>query len=103
MNKPLIKAKFNSVIIEPVEIEGQNTSHIVIPDIEKNSNKIGKIIDVGPGKYTITGEFIKNSSKVGEIVILPAMNFGKFYFQNKMYYVGPENELLGTVENVKIK
>jgi co-chaperonin GroES (HSP10) len=98
-----LKAKFNSVIIEPVELEGMGSSHIVIPDFEKESNKIGRILDVGPGKYSITGEFIKNVSKVGEIVILPTMGFGKFFMGNNTYYVGPENDLLGTIEDAKIK
>ena len=38
---------------------------------------MGTVVAVGPGKPTITGEFIPTNLKVGDKVVLPTMGFTK--------------------------
>jgi hypothetical protein len=54
---------------------------------------------VGPGKHTISGEFISTQLQIGDKVILPTMGFTKLPFDGEEYYVGPENQVLAKVKN----
>ena len=55
-----LEALFNAVIVKPLEIEETKFGSIVVPDVGKDKNEHGEVIAVGPGKPTITGEFIKS-------------------------------------------
>lgn len=94
-------AKFNAVFVKPIELEETTHGNIIIPDVGKENNELGEVVAVGPGHYTVTGEFINTQTKVGEKVILPTMGFTKFKFQGEEYYAGKENELLGSISKTK--
>ena len=55
---------------------------------------MGEVIAVGPGKPTITGDFIPTILKEGDTVVLPTMGFTKLPYNGEEYYVGPENQVL---------
>ena len=67
MNNTTIKPLHNNVLIKPLDEEEQQHGNIIMPDIGKEMDRKGEVIAVGPGQYTITGEFIKVSLLVGEI------------------------------------
>lgn len=92
-----LQAKYNSIIVQPKELEEASQGNIIIPDMGKENNEIAEVIDVGPGHYSVTGTFIETQSKVGDLVILPTMGFTKFKFQGEVYYIGKENEILGNI------
>jgi co-chaperonin GroES (HSP10) len=54
---------------------------------------------VGPGKYSVTGQFISTVLKPGDKVVLPTMGFTKLPFDGEEYYVGPENQILCKIKN----
>ena len=60
-------------------------------------NQTGEVVAVGPGKHTITGEFIKTISSVGDIVVLPTQGFTKLPYEGEEYWVGPENQVLAKI------
>ena len=91
-------AKFDAVIVKPLETEETMYGSIVVPDAGKDRNEQGKVIAVGPGKYTVTGEFIESEIKVGDVVVLPTMGFTKLQFEGDEYYVGPESQVLAVIE-----
>ena len=68
-----IKATFNAVIVKPKSQEEQMYGNLVVPDLGKEKNLSGTIVSVGPGHYSITGEFIPTQLKEGQEVILPQM------------------------------
>ena len=70
---------------------------IVVPDAGKDRNEQGEVVSVGPGKHTVTGEFIPTETKVGDIVVLPTMGFTKFQFNGDEFYVGSEQQILATI------
>tara|TARA_B100000497_G_scaffold124414_1_gene158875 strand:+ start:292 stop:663 length:372 start_codon:yes stop_codon:yes gene_type:complete len=99
-----LEALFDAVIIKPIETEETTYGGIIVPDLGKDKNEMGTIVAVGPGKPTITGEFIKTILKVGDKVILPTMGFTKLPYDGEEYYVGPENQVLGRIkQKVAIK
>ena len=92
-----LKAKFDAVIVKPLEEQETTYGSIIVPDTGKEKNFHGEVIAVGPGKYTITGEFLKLTTKVGEIVVLPTMGFTRLEHKGNEYFVGPENMILAEV------
>lgn len=92
-----LKAKFDAVIVKPLEEQETTYGSIIVPDAGKDRNIHGEVVAVGPGKSTVTGEFIKTETKVGEIVILPTMGFTKLEHKGNEYFIGPEQSLLAQV------
>lgn len=98
-----LEALFDAVIVKPIELEETTYGNIIVPDVGKEKNETGKIIAVGPGKPTFSGEFIKTILKVGDKVVLPTMGFTKLPYDGEEYYVGPENQILAKItETVEI-
>lgn len=92
-----LEALFDAVIVKPIEAEETTYGGIIVPDIGKEKNETGIVVSVGPGKSTITGEFIKTILKVGDKVVLPTMGFTKLPYDGEEYYVGPENQILSKI------
>jgi co-chaperonin GroES (HSP10) len=65
----------------------------------KEKNEKATVVAVGPGKHTITGDFIKTQIQIGDVVILPTMGFTKLEHDSEEYYVGPENQILAKIKN----
>ena len=93
-----LEALFDAVIVKPIENEEVTYGGIIVPDMGKELNEVGEVLAVGPGKHTHSGEFLKTTIKVGDIVVLPTMGFTKLQFDGEEYYVGPENQILAKVK-----
>lgn len=94
-----LEALFDAVIVQPLESEETTFGNIIVPDLGKEKNEMGTVVAVGPGKPTITGEFISTNLKVGDRVVLPTMGFTKLPYNGEEYYVGPENQVLAKVKS----
>ena len=92
-----LNAKFDAVIVKPLETEETMYGSIVVPDAGKDRNEQGLVVAVGPGKFTATGHFLKTEIQEGDIVVLPTMGFSKFQFNGDEFYIGPENQVLATI------
>jgi len=92
-----LEALFDAVIVKPVEEEETMYGNIVVPDLGKDKNEKGTVVAVGPGKSTVTGDFIKTIVEIGDVVILPTMGFTKLEHDGEEFYVGPENQILAKV------
>lgn len=92
-----LEALFDAVIVKPRETEETTYGNIIVPDLGKEKNEMGTVVAIGPGKPTITGEFIPTNLKVGDEVILPTMGFTKLPYDGVDYYVGPENQILAKI------
>jgi chaperonin GroES len=94
-----LEALFNAVIVKPLSQEEQSYGNIIVPDMGKEKNEKATVVAVGPGKHTITGDFIKTQIQIGDVVILPTMGFTKLEHDSEEYYVGPENQILAKIKN----
>lgn len=92
-----LEALFDAVIVKPIELEETTYGNIIVPDLGKEKNEMAEVISVGPGKSTITGDFISTTLKVGDKVVLPTMGFTKLPYDGEEYYVGPENQVLAKI------
>ena len=94
-----LEALFDAVIVKPFESEETTYGNIIVPDLGKEKNEFGEVVAVGPGKPTISGEFISTVLKVGDKVVFPTMGFTKLPYDGEEYYVGPENQVLAKVNS----
>jgi len=94
-----LNATFDAVIVKPKEEDESKFGSIVIPDMGKEKHLTGEIVGVGPGKYSITGEFIPTTLKVGQNVILPQMSPVKVEINREEYYVCSENTVLAIIKD----
>jgi chaperonin GroES len=93
-----LEALFDAVIVKPQETEETTFGNIIVPDLGKEKNETAMVVAVGPGKYSVTGNFIPSTVKVGDKVVLPTMGFTKFPCDNEEYYVGPESQILARIK-----
>ena len=93
-----LEALFDAVIVRPIEEEETIYGNIVVPDLGKDRNEKGEVIAVGPGKPTVTGNFISTTVQVGDVVILPTMGFTKLEYDGEEYFIGPENQILARIK-----
>lgn len=68
-----IRPLADRVVVKPMELEEKKQGGIIIPDTAKEKPQQGKIIAVGPGKISDSGEKVAMEVKVGDIVL-----YGKY-------------------------
>lgn len=96
----MIEAVFDSILIEPGKLEDRKKgSNIIIPDVGKEKNIGGTVVSAGPGKYTVTGQFIPTTIKVGDKVIIPPMGPIKIDFEGNTYYGCSETMVLAIIKS----
>ena len=88
----------NNVVVKQLDEEESKYGNIVIPDMGKEIGKKGTVIQVGPGSYTLTGDFIPTSVTKGEIVCYPAFGGQKVIIDNEEFFVFKEQDLLVVLE-----
>ncbi len=94
-----LEALYNAVIVKPVEAEETSYGGIIVPDLGNEKNKLGKVVTVGKGYYSVTGTWIDTVIKEGDVVVLPTMGFSKLEHEGEEYWIGPENQVLAKVNN----
>jgi chaperonin GroES len=94
-----LEALYNSVIVKPVEAEETSYGGIIVPDLGNEKNKLGKVVTVGKGYFSVTGTWIDTVIKEGDVVVLPTMGFTKLEHEGEEYWIGPENQVLAKVNN----
>lgn len=93
-----MKAVFNAIIVKPLDNGESKHGNIIVPDLGKEKNISGTIISVGPGHYSVTGEFIPTALKVGQKVIMPQMGPVVVEIDGKDHYVCAENTVLAIID-----
>jgi chaperonin GroES len=94
-----LEALFDAVIVKPLSQEEQSYGNIIVPDMGKEKNEKATVVAVGPGKHTITGDFIKTQIQIGDVVILPTMGATRLEHDGEEFYVIPENQILAKIKN----
>lgn len=94
----MLKAHYNNVIIKPEEENEKLFGTIIVPDAGKELGLRGTITSIGPGHYSIGGEFIKTTLNVGQKVILPPIGPIKIEEEGQEYWVCNETQILAIIE-----
>jgi co-chaperonin GroES (HSP10) len=94
-----LQAIYNAVIVKPVETEETSYGGIIVPDLGDEKNKLGKVVAVGNGYYSVTGVWMDTVLNIGDVVVLPTMGFSKLEHEGEEYWIGPENQVLAKINN----
>ena len=96
------KTKFtpldDRIIILPNKAETKTTSGIFLPEGAQEKPLMGKVIAVGPGKLTDTGERGKLSVKKGDTVLFGKYSGSEVDIDGVEHKIMRESELLAIVE-----
>ncbi len=98
MAKLNLKPLDDRVVIEQSQAEERTSGGIVLPDTAKEKPQRGKVLAVGPGKLTDTGNRAKPSVKVGDTVLYAKYAGTEVDLSGTKYYVLRESDILAIVE-----
>lgn len=97
-----LKPLFDNVLVESIESQEKVTkSGIVLPDsVEKKEQTKGVILAVGAGKFSVNGERLPMSVKVGDTVVFskPWSEDKKMEENGKKIFLVAEDDILGIIE-----
>lgn len=96
-----LEAIYNAVIVKPIEAEETSYGGIIVPDLGNEKNKLGEVVAVGDGYWSVTGTYIETVLKVGDVVVLPTMGFSKLEYEGNEYWIGPENQVLAKINKTE--
>ena len=86
------------ILIKPIDEGEQTYGSIVIPDMGKEKPEMGKVLAIGPGRYTETGNInLVKSCKVGDVVLVPKIGTLRIDFEGEEYYIAQDREVLAVV------
>ncbi|MBN1155459.1 co-chaperone GroES [candidate division KSB1 bacterium] len=89
-----IRPLADRVVIKPVDLEEKVQGGIIIPDTAKEKPQQGKIVAVGPGKVSETGEKIKMEVKVGDLVLYGKYAGTEVTVNDEEYLIVRESDIL---------
>lgn len=95
-----IKPIADHIVIEPISQEEKTKSGILIPaTAEKERPEQGKVIAVGPGKKTDSGQVIAPEVKAGDVVLFTKYGPNEVKVDDKEYLIAKEDDILAILEN----
>ena len=94
-----IKPLQDNVVIEPVSQEEKTKSGIFLPQTaEKERPEQGKVIAVGPGKFSQNGERKPMEVKVGDLVLFTKYSPNEIKVDGKEYLIAKQEDVLAILE-----
>jgi chaperonin GroES len=92
-----IKPLSDRVVVEPLEAEEKTSGGIYLPDTAKEKPQMGKIIALGPGKVSDSGEKIKMQVKKGDKILYGKYSGTEVQFAGKDYIIMHESDILAII------
>jgi len=92
-----IKPLADRVVVKPLEQEEAKVGNIYIPDTAKEKPQEGKIIAVGPGKISDSGEKVPMEVKVGNKVLYGKYSGTEVTVDGEEYLIMRESDVLAII------
>jgi len=86
------------VLVKPLEEGEQIKGGIIIPDTAKEKPQEGKVIAVGPGKMTESGDKIAMNVKVDDKVLYGKYAGTEVRLDDEDYMIMSESDILAIIE-----
>ncbi|MBE7492369.1 MAG: co-chaperone GroES [Planctomycetes bacterium] len=88
----------DKVLIERAKADEKTKGGIILPDASKEKPKEGKIVAVGQGRLSDTGERIPFQVKAGDRVLFKSYAGTDVKLDGKEYILMSEEEILAVIE-----
>ncbi|GAA1287279.1 co-chaperone GroES [Pseudonocardia aurantiaca] len=92
-----IKPLEDKIVVQASEAETTTASGIVIPDTAKEKPQEGKVLAVGPGRYTEQGTRIPVDVSVGDVVIYSKYGGTEVKYDGEEYLILSARDVLAIV------
>lgn len=89
-----LKPLGDRVVVKVLEAEEKTASGIVLPDTAKEKPQQGKVLAVGPGRYTDEGKLLPVEVKEGDTVLFAKYAGTEVKYQGDEYLVLKESDIL---------
>lgn len=89
-----IKPMEDRVLVKSLEAEEKTSGGIIIPDNAKEKPQQGKIVAVGPGKFSDEGRLIEMTVKKGDRVLYGKYSGTEVKIDGEDYIIMRENDIL---------
>ena len=93
-----IKPLGDRIVLKVLEAEEKTASGIVLPDTAKEKPQQGKVLAVGPGKYSDDGKLLPMSVKEGDTVLFAKYAGTEIKYKGEELLILSESDLLAIVE-----
>ena len=94
----MLKPLGDRVLVEPLDPEAKTPGGIYLPEAAQEAPREGKVIAVGPGRVTDSGERIPVAVKEGDIVLYTKYGGNEIKLDGKEYLLLDEHSLLAVRE-----
>lgn len=94
----MLKPLLDRVLLQKVEEENVTKSGLILSEKSKELPNTGKVIAVGPGKITDSGEKIEMQVQLGDIVIFKQYATTEVSHDNEKYVLVEMKDILAIVE-----
>ena len=92
-----LKPLSDRVVVKPEEAEEKTASGIILPDTAKEKPQLGKVVAVGKGKTSDSGDVIKMDVKVNDKVLYGKYSGTEITFDNQDLLIMRESDILATL------
>ena len=96
--KQQVKPLADRLLVRRLEEEEVAKGGIIIPDTAKEKPQQAKIIAVGPGKHSDSGDLIKPEVKPGQKILLGKYSGTEVEIEGEEYVILREEDVLGILE-----
>lgn len=93
----MLKPLGDRIVIEPVEKEEKTASGIVLPDSAKEKPQEGRVVAVGSGKLTDSGDRVALEVSEGDVIIFSKYAGTEIKFDEKEYLILRQDDVLAIV------
>ena len=93
-----IKPLADRIVVSPEEAEEKTASGIILPDTAKEKPQIGKVVAVGTGRVTDSGDIIKMTLKVGDRVLYGKYSGSEIALDNQDVMIMKESDVLAILK-----
>ena len=86
------------ILVKRVKEEDQTKGGIIIPDTAKEKPQEGKIVAVGKGKLTETGQLVVPDVKTGDRILLGKYAGSEVKLEGEEHLIVREDDILGVLD-----
>ena len=89
-----LKPLSERVVVKPEEAEDKTASGIILPDTAKEKPQLGKVVAVGKGKVSDSGNVVKMDVKVNDKVLYGKYSGTEITFEGNELLIMRESDIL---------
>ncbi len=86
------------ILVKRIKEEDKTKGGIIIPDTAKEKPQEGKVVAVGKGKITETGQLVVPDVKAGERILFGKYSGSEVKLDDEEHLIMREDDILGVLE-----